>query len=248
MRGEALLAEIARRLAAARARAGLSMAEVSRRAGVSTRYLRMAEAGEANLSILKLAGLARALRVPLRELCDLDVERDAPELRVALVGLRGAGKSSAGRRLAERLEVPFTELDERIEALAGMPLAQVFELHGEEHYRALQREALEAWLAQHGSGVLATGGSLVEDETAFERLRTTCRTAWLRAEPDEHWQRVVDQGDLRPMRNHPRARQELAELLAAREGRYALADVTVVTSGKTPDAVADELAAWVLGP
>lgn len=246
MRPDALLAEIARRLRAARLALGLSMKEVAQRAGVSSRYLRMAEAGEANLSILKLAGLARALRVPLGELCDLDLAA-APELRVALLGLRGAGKSSVGRQLAAELEVPFAELDGRIEDAAGMPLAQVFAIHGEEYYRILQAEALEGWLTQHGSGVLATGGSLVQDEETFNRLRATCRTAWLRAEPDEHWQRVVDQGDLRPMRNHPRARQELAELLAERADRYARADITVDTSGKTVAEVTAELARWVLG-
>ena len=246
MRSEALLAQIGRRLVSARRELGLTMADVAQRAGVSTRYLRMAEAGDANLTILKLAGLARALRVPLRELCDLDVGT-APELRIALLGLRGAGKSSAGRLLAQQLEVPFVELDDEIEDLAGMPLAQLFDIHGEEHYRTLQAEALETWLAQHGSGVLATGGSLVEDDATFDRLRATCRTVWLRADPAEHWQRVVDQGDLRPMRNHPRARQELAELLATRAPRYSLADTDVATGGRTPRQVADVIAGWVLG-
>lgn len=246
MRPEALLSEVGRRLHTGRRDLGLTMTEVARRAGVSTRYLRMAEGGQANLSLLKLASLARALRVPMRELCDLEVG-GAPELRIALLGLRGAGKSAVGRTLAQRLEVPFFELDDLIEELAGMSLGQIFTIHGEQHYRELQREALETWLAQNGSGVLATGGSIVNDDATFDRLRATCRTVWLRAAPEDHWQRVIEQGDLRPMRQHPRAMAELRELLTTREPRYARADTTVDTSARPTSDVVEQLATWVAG-
>jgi len=244
MRPEALLSVIGKRLASARQRAGLTLSETASRAGLSRRYVSMAENGEANLSILKLAALSSTLHIPLRELCDLDLGA-APALRVALLGLRGAGKSAVGRALARRLEVPFFELDRLIEDRAGMSLSPLFEIHGEARYRELERAALEDWLEHHGSGVLATGGSIVRDEPAFARLRGTCRTVWLKAAPEEHWQRVVDQGDMRPMRNNPRAMAELKQILAAREPAYALADFTALTSGHDVEGVADEIAAWL---
>ncbi len=246
MRSEAILSEVGQRIGRARRSQQLSCAEVARRAGVSRRYVAMAEAGEANLSLLKLAALATALRIPMRELCDVDVGQ-APELRVALLGLRGAGKSTVGRQLAARLEVPFFELDRLVEDRAGMSLASLFELHGEHGYRERQRAALEGWLEHHGSGVLATGGSIVNDDEAFARLRATCRTVWLKAAPEEHWQRVVDQGDMRPMRNNPGAMDELRGILASREPRYALADHVTITSGLDPAGVAGEISAWVTG-
>lgn len=241
---DALLHEVGRRLRQARAERGLSMTETAAKAGLSTRYLRMAEGGQANLSLLKLASLARALRVPLSELCDLELS-DAPDLRLALLGVRGAGKSSLGRRLAERLEVPFVELDNLVEERAGMSLAQLFTIHGEAFYRELQAESLEAWLAQHGSGVLATGGSLVEDDKLYDRLRATCRTVWLDAKADTLWQRVVEQGDTRPMRDNPRARSDLHALVDARTTRYARADVTLSTDEMSIEDVVDRLCAWV---
>lgn len=246
MRSEAILSEIGQRIGRARSAQKLSCAEVARRAGVSRRYVAMAEDGQANLSVLKLAALASALRLPLRELCDVDLGH-APQLRVALLGLRGAGKSTVGRVLAAELEVPFVELDRLVEDQAGMSLGSLFEIHGEDGFRERQRAALENWLEHHGSGVLATGGSLVGDDTAFARLRATCRTVWLKATPEEHWQRVVDQGDMRPMRNNPRAMDELRGILAKREPRYALADLVSITSGQDASGIAREIAAWVTG-
>ena len=243
MRPDALLAEIGRRLARSRKDLGLTMTEVSSRAGVSTRYLRMAEAGQANLSILKLASLSRALRLPLRELCDLDLG-GAPELRIALLGLRGAGKSSVGRVLAQDLEVPFVELDSLIEERAGIPLSEIFTLHGGEYYVQLQREALESWLAQNGSGILATGGSIVNEPATFDRLRSTCRTVWLRTSAEVHWTRVIEQGDLRPFKDRPRARRELKSLLKAREPQYATADLTIDTTEADPERIALAISSW----
>jgi XRE family aerobic/anaerobic benzoate catabolism transcriptional regulator len=206
----------------------------------------MAEAGQANLSLLKLASLARALRVSLAELCDLNLA-SAPELRVALLGVRGCGKSTVGRELARQLEVPFVELDELIEAKAGLPLTDVFSIHGDGYYRTLQREALESWLAQHGSGVLATGGSIVNDEATYLRLRETCRTVWLRATAEEHWCRVVGQGDLRPMQDRPRAMLELRKLLEARDPLYSSADHAVDTMDNEPPTIASQIGTWLLG-
>lgn len=244
MRRENLLNIVGKRIQFARAAAGLTLVDAAARAGVSTRYLSMAETGQANLSLLKLAGIARALHLPLGDLCDVDLG-DAPDHRVALLGLRGAGKTTVGRSLAQQLEIPFDELDLRVEELAGMQLSEIFALHGEDYYHELQREALERWLAHHGSGVLATGGSIVMDDEAYTRLRATCRTVWLRAGADEHWERVVEQGDLRPMSRNPRAREQLGMLLGERESRYALADHTVETSKLSADEVTAAVAKWL---
>ncbi|RKY17184.1 MAG: transcriptional regulator [Planctomycetota bacterium] len=244
MHPRSLLAEVGRRLRAAREASRRSVAEVADSASVSPRYLRMAEAGEANLSLLKLASLTRALALELGTLCDIDLAA-APERRVALLGARGAGKSTMGRLLAQQLEVPFVELDALIEERAGMDMARLFAVHGESWYRELQAESLEGFLSQHGEAVLATGGSIVNDEAAFDRLRATCRTVWLAASPQAHWSRVVAQGDLRPMEGRPRAMVQLESLLAERAPRYALADLTVQTDGKTPVEVAREVANWV---
>lgn len=236
MEGQRLLEELGRRLREARARSGLTLADLARRSGLSRRYVTEAEAGRANLSVLKLAALAGALRVRMGELADLPLVSPHSE-RVALVGLRGAGKSSVGRELALRLEAPFVELDAKVEELAGMPLGEIFSLHGEEHFHRLEAEALESVLASGERLVLATGGSIVASTSNFERLRATCRTIWLSAKPEDHLQRVAEQGDRRPMQGRPRAMQELKDLLARREPLYQRCEIEIETSGRTVAAV-----------
>ena len=233
---QSLLEELGRRLREARQGRGLSVAEVAERADISRRYLTDAEAGRANPSLLVLARLAAALGLELKRLCDLPVHDRRGE-RVALVGLRGAGKSTVGPRLAVALEAPFVELDRRIEELAGMQVGEVFELRGAEGFHALEAEALEHVLAEGHRLVIATGGSIVDAPRTFARLRETCRTVWLRADPDQHFDRVVAQGDQRPMQDRPRAREELRELLARREPQYALCDQAVDTSDLEVDGV-----------
>src|SRR5258706_2673888 len=232
MEGQTVLAELGRRLREARVRAGLAVGELADRARLSRRYVTEAEAGRANLSILKLAALAQALRAPLAQLVALPLV-SKPSERVALVGLRGAGKSSVGRALALALEVPFLELDQRVEEFAAMPLGELFSVHGEEHSHRLEAEALEGVLASGERMVIATGGSIVASPANFERLRATCRTVWLRAAPEEHLQRVSDQGDRRPMLGRPRALQELEELLARREPLYERCEMEIDTSERT---------------
>ena len=207
------------------------MTELAGRAGVSRRHVTEAEAGRANLTVVKLALLAEALRTPLAELCDLPLGFHQGE-RLALVGLRGAGKSTLGRALALGLDAPFVELDERIEALAGLSLAEVFDLQGVEAYRELEREALEMVIAGGQRVVIATGGSIVTSPETFDRLRETCRTLWLRASPEEHLERVLGQGDRRPVEGHPRAMEELREILERRTSQYARCDGELDTSGR----------------
>lgn len=240
------LSALARQVRAARARAELTLEETAQRAGLSRRFLVEIEAARTNPSIGKLAALAAALQVPLRELCDLPPS-PAPAARVALLGLRGAGKSTIGRLLATRLEVPFTELDRLIEERAGLGVAEIFELHGGESYRRLEREALEHWLAHHGAGVLAVPGGIVGNAETYERLCRTCRTVWLEARPEEHMARVAAQGDLRPMGDDPNAMERLRRLLQAREPLYRRADLHLRTSGRSPEACAELLCAQLGG-
>jgi XRE family aerobic/anaerobic benzoate catabolism transcriptional regulator len=165
--------------------------------------------------------------------------------RIALIGLRGAGKSTLGAALAERLGVPFIELDRKIEQESGVTLSVVFELYGPAGFHRLEREALESVLQRQERFVLATGGSLVNEPEIFSRLQSACRTIWLKAKPEDHMQRVLAQGDRRPMAGNQWAMADLRKILAGREPLYARADATVETSGKNVKQTLAELAAAV---
>lgn len=221
-----------------RDRLGWSRRELASHSGVSERFLADLEAGAGNISLRRFADVAHALGTSPSVL--LGPADAAGELKpIALLGVRGAGKSSVGSALARRLGVPFVELDQRIEQTAGLPLGEVFALHGEAYYRRIEREVLTQLLAEPSPMVLATGGSIVNDPTSFALLRTRCRTIWLRAHAEDHWNRVVAQGDLRPMAENPHAFAELRALLAARSALYARADHTIDTTGhRVPQVVA----------
>lgn len=241
MSAQAFLARLGGELRRLREEQGVALAELARRSGVSRRYLTEAEGGRANLSVEVLLRLAEALGQRPEALVALAAE--ARVERIALLGLRGAGKTTVGRLLARELEVPFVELDQRVEELAGLSLAELFALHGTEGFLRFEAEALERVLAEGSRLVLATGGSIVQDAASFARLCATCRTVWLRAEPEEHFARVRAQGDHRPMLARPRAMEELRALLAARAPLYSRCELTLVTTGKTPLELARELAA-----
>ena len=152
---------------------------------------------------------------------------------VALVGVRGAGKSTIGRGLAARLGIPFVEFDSLIEKAAGISLVELFTLHGENYYRKLQREVMEQLLPASPRVVIAIGGSLVTDPEAWTLVRRHCHTVWLKARARDHWNRVVAQGDIRPMGNNPSAREELRGLLRVRVPLYGQAELVVDTSKNT---------------
>jgi len=166
---------------------------------------------------------------------------DLRDRRIALIGLRGGGKSTLGRLLAARLEVPFVELDREVERMSGASLSEIFDMFGQETFRRAEREALENVMRQHRAFVMATGGSIVTEPGTLELLLSSCFTIWLRAEPREHMTRVMEQGDMRPMAKNARAMEDLISILKSREPLYAKADAVLMTSGKTPQQNLDEL-------
>jgi XRE family transcriptional regulator, aerobic/anaerobic benzoate catabolism transcriptional regulator len=229
MNADLLLATLGRRIRALRAARGFTLKELAERAELSARFLVQLESGTANVSVRKLAALARALgTTPSELLSGPGGEADLPV--IALLGLRGAGKSTIGRRLARRLRVPFVELDRRVEEAAGLSLDEIFALHGQDYYRRLERDALELLLADDRRAVVATGGGIVTSGDTYALLRRRALTVWLRADAEDHWNRVVQQGDRRPMADNPEAMAELRRLLAERQPLYAEAAHVIDTS------------------
>ena len=197
-----LLPTIGKRLRERRQDMGLTQADLATRAGVSPRFLVQLEGGRGNISVSRLADVCAALDLSFEGLFR-GLGPGGPQ-KIALVGLRGAGKSSIGAALAARLAVPFVELDDRVEQAAGLSLGEIFEVGGSELYRDLEARVIEAAVAEPGAVVLAAGGSVVTSADSWRLLRERSRTVWLRASPAAHLQRVIDQGDTRPMEGAPR--------------------------------------------
>src|SRR5471032_1933577 len=155
--------------------------------------------------------------------------------RIALIGLRGGGKSTLGALLAKRLDEPFIELDREIERRSGANLSEIFDMFGQETFRRAEREALDDVLRRHPHFVIATSGSIVTEPGTLELLLASCFTVWVRAEPEEHMKRVMAQGDMRPMANNARAMEDLVSIVKSREPLYAKAEAVLATTGKTPE-------------
>jgi XRE family aerobic/anaerobic benzoate catabolism transcriptional regulator len=169
------------------------------------------------------------------------VSRERRRERIALIGLRGAGKSTLGAQLAERRTWPFVELDRRVEQVSGVPLSTLFDIYGQEGFRRLEHRCLHDLLVTTKCFVLATGGSLVSDPATYDLLLTNCFTVWLRATPEDHMQRVRAQGDLRPMAQRSEAMEDLKRILAEREELYRKADTIVETSGVSEKEALEQL-------
>ena len=180
---------------------------------------------------LPAAELTQARRLLVQHFGGVDLE--ARRGRIALIGLRGAGKSTIGAILAGRLEVPFLELDRLIEQESGVSLSAIFDLYGQSGFRRLERRCLDQVIERYPRFVLATGGSLVSEPATFERLLTMCFTVWLRATPEEHMQRVIAQGDMRPMADNRESMSDLRRILEVREPLYGKADIAIDTSRMT---------------
>lgn len=238
------LATVGSTVRAQRERRGWSRRELATHSGVSERFLAQLETGDGNISLRRFAEVAHALgTTPSVLLAAADAPADTTP--IALLGVRGAGKTAVGEALARKLGVAFVELDQQIEEAAGLPLGEVFAVHGEAYYRRIEREVLTRLLAAPAPMVLATGGSIVNDPTNYALLRSRCRTIWLRARAEDHWNRVIAQGDQRPMAENPHAFAELRALMTAREKLYARADHTIDTSARRVTQVVSEIAELV---
>ncbi len=176
------------------------------------------QAAEAHALLLRAFGLA---------------DDDRRQTRVALIGLRGAGKTTLGRLLAERTGAVFVELSKAIEQAAGMPVAEVIALGGQSMLRRLESRTLQSVIERHPRLVLATGGGLVAEPATYDLLLANCWTIWLTAKPEEHMARVMAQGDRRPMADNPEAMEDLRRILIEREALYSKADARLDTAGRS---------------
>jgi XRE family transcriptional regulator, aerobic/anaerobic benzoate catabolism transcriptional regulator len=193
----------------------------------SVEYVLLAE----RLRRLSSSDLESANELLTKRFGDLSIRRD----RIALIGLRGAGKSTLGALLAEHLGWEFVELSREIESVAGVAVDEIFDLWGQAAYRRYERRALERILRSRTRFVIATAGGLVSEPSTFQRLLESCWTIWLKASPREHWDRVIGQGDLRVREGtgDEQALVDMRRILAQRDELYGKADARVITSGKT---------------
>lgn len=158
-------------------------------------------------------------------------EEKARLARIALIGIRGAGKSTLGAKLAADWNVRFIELDAEIEKDAGMPLGEIFSLYGQAGYRAFERRLLDKVLAENPRAILSIGGGVVSEKETYDTLLAHCYTVWIKARPEEYMARVMAQGDFRVMGGSDQAMEELRRILEARDPLYRKADLYLETSG-----------------
>jgi XRE family aerobic/anaerobic benzoate catabolism transcriptional regulator len=182
-------------------------------------------------------------RIALADLYGTASRTEARTSRIALVGLRGAGKSTLGRLLAAKLELPFVELNHEIARIAGCDLNEIHNLMGAVAYRRYELRALRATLERHSAAVIATPGGLVTEPASYNLLLAHCYTVWLTATPEQHMERVLAQGDLRPMADNPEAMADLKRILAERQPFYDRADMVFDTAAADPEAALAVLSA-----
>jgi XRE family transcriptional regulator, aerobic/anaerobic benzoate catabolism transcriptional regulator len=166
---------------------------------------------------------------------DFNPEEKLRRKRIALIGLRGAGKSTMGSKLALEMQVPFIELDGEIEKDTGMPLGEIFSLYGQSGYRAIERRTLERVLNENERAIISVGGGVVSEKETFDYLLSQCYTVWIKAEPEEYMRRVMAQGDFRAMAGNDHAMEDLRRILEAREPLYRQADMELDTSGSSAE-------------
>src|SRR5436190_517667 len=245
------VADIGRLVRVGRAKRGMTRRQLAHGSGASERYLAQIESGHGNPSIIMLKSIAEALDVPLLDLLgrmplselpaitEIIERRAAADLapdrarRIALVGLRGAGKSTLGARLAAHLRCPFIELNRMIEQDYGASIPDLIEMAGLATFRRYERSCLERVIAEHDAAVIATAGGIVSNAETYALLLRRTHTVWIKARPDEHMKRVMEQGDFRPMAQNREAMADLVAILDARRADYARAQAELDTSGDT---------------
>jgi XRE family aerobic/anaerobic benzoate catabolism transcriptional regulator len=173
--------------------------------------------------------------VIFRLMRDFGHEEKERRLRIALIGLRGAGKSTLGARLSKEKNIPFLELDREIEKDMGMPLSEIISLYGQSGYRGTERRTLERVLHENPQAVISVGGGLVSERETYDYLLSHCYAVWVKAQPEEHMSRVIAQGDFRAMAGNDQAMEDLRRILEAREPLYKKADLYLDTSGISVD-------------
>jgi XRE family aerobic/anaerobic benzoate catabolism transcriptional regulator len=174
----------------------------------------------------------RRVRVAVGEMLGTGGSNAVRSSRIALIGLRGAGKSTLGRMLADDLGFPFVELSREIEKFAGCTVAEIQALYGTNAYRRYERRALEEAIQIYPEAVIATPGGLVSDPATFNQMLSHCTTVWLHADPEDHMKRVTAQGDMRPMAASKEAMQDLKGILAGRAAFYSKAEFKIDTSAR----------------
>ncbi len=182
-----------------------------------------------------------ATRARVLQVLDPERMRAQKAERLCLVGLRGAGKSTLGARVAGAFNAPFIELNREIENNAGMPVGEIIALYGQEGYRQLEADTLTSIIETHNRAIVAVAGGIVSEEDTFYRVLSRFHTVWIKASAGEHMDRVRAQGDVRPMQGNPQAMIQLRQILKSREALYAQADHVLDTSGKTVDVSQSEL-------
>lgn len=189
----------------------------------------------------------RLEEVVFRLMRDFGNDEAVRRKRIALIGLRGAGKSTLGKRLAQQEGMPYIELDREIEKETGIPSREIFALYGQAGYRRIEKRTLERVLRDHPRAVISVGGGVVSQPESFDMLLAQCMTVWVRATPEEHMSRVLAQGDLRPMAGNDEAMEDLRRILEARLPLYAKADTVLDTSGETVEQSFTKLRQLVMG-
>ncbi|PYT81902.1 MAG: transcriptional regulator [Acidobacteria bacterium] len=173
--------------------------------------------------------------VVFRLMRDFGHEEKMRRMRIALIGMRGAGKSTLGTKLAAEMNNRFVELDSEIEKDTGMPLGEIFSLYGQSGFRAIEKRTLEKVLKENERAVISVGGGVVSEKETFDYLLSHCYTVWIKAQPEEHMARVMAQGDFRPMAANDQAMEDLRRILEAREPLYRKADLVLDTSESSVD-------------
>jgi XRE family transcriptional regulator, aerobic/anaerobic benzoate catabolism transcriptional regulator len=179
---------------------------------------------------------AKQLQETVRRLTrELAHEEKSRRARIALIGLRGAGKSTLGAKLARELDVPFIELDREIEKDAGIALAEIFSLYGQAGYRRIEKRTLDRVLREYARAIISIGGGVVSERETYDRVLANCLTVWVKASPEDHMSRVIAQGDFRVVADNNEAMDDLRRILEAREALYRRADIHLETSGESVD-------------